>query len=133
MTMKTTKTSTQSRIAVRAPLLATLGTICLAIASTAVRAADMPVDPASVTKTVTYGDLNLGNPQGVEQLYRRIVGAAQQVCAPDGRSLAEKQQFSICTKQSIARAVAAIDQPALSTLQAIKTGQPDTAAKFAKR
>jgi UrcA family protein len=31
-------------------------------------------------RTVTYGDLNLAHPQGVEQLYRRIVGAARQVC-----------------------------------------------------
>jgi hypothetical protein len=47
--------------------------------------------------------------------------------------LEEKQQFSICTRQSIARAVTAVDQPALTALQAVKTGQPDGMAKLAKR
>ena len=83
---------------------------------------------------MTYGDLNLANPQGVGQLYRRIVGAAQQVCdALNGRSLQAKEQFSICTKQSIARAVSAVDQPALTALHAIKTGQPERTAKLAKQ
>jgi UrcA family protein len=134
MTMKNTNTSAHSRIDVRVPVLAALATICLAVASTAVRAADTSSDAEAVRKTVTYGDLNLGNPKGIEQLYRRIVGAAQQVCnALNGRSLEEKQQFSICTAQSIARAVAAVDQPALTALQAMKTGQPDGTAKLAKR
>jgi UrcA family protein len=131
--MKTTNTSAHYCIDVRGPVLAALATVCLAFASTAVHAADMSSDSEPMKKTVTYSDLNLANPQGVEQLYRRIAGAAQHVCgALNGRSLQAKQQFSICTKQSIARAVAAVDQPALTAL-AIKTGQRDVTAKLAQR
>jgi UrcA family protein len=134
MTMNTTHTSARRRIDVRGLVLATLATACLAAASTVVQAADKSPDSEPVKKTVTYGDLNLANPQGVEQLYRRIVGAARQVCDDlDGRSLLEKEQFSICIKQSIARAVAAVDQPALTGLHAIKTGQPESPAKLAKQ
>lgn len=131
--MKKTNASALGCVAIRTPVLAALATICLAAAVTTVRAADVPSDSVPM-KTVTYGDLNLANPQGIEQLYRRIVGAAQQVCEPlNGRSFVEKQQFSTCNRQSIARAVAAVDQPALTALQAIKTGRPDGTAKLAKR
>jgi len=132
--MNKTNTSAHGCVDVRAPVLAVLATICLAVASTTVRAADLSSDSEAMKKTVTYGDLNLANSQGIERLYRRIVGAAQQVCsALNGRSFEEKQEFSICTTQSIARAVAAVDQPALTALQAIKTGQPNRTATLAKR
>jgi len=133
--MNTTNTSARKGIDVRYLVLATLASACLAVTSTVVHAADKSTDSEPMMKrTVTYGDLNLAHPQGVEQLYRRIVGAAQQVCsALDGRSLQEKQQFSICTKQSIARAVAAVDQPGLTALHAIKTGQPESTARLAKQ
>jgi UrcA family protein len=115
-------------------VLATFATACLAVASTSVHAADKFSDAEPMKKTVTYGDLNLANPQGVQQLYRRIVGAAQQVCdVLNGRSLQAKEQFSICTKQSIARAVSAVDHPALTALHATKTGQPDSTVKLAKQ
>jgi UrcA family protein len=134
MTMNTTNTSARKGVDVRPLVLATFATACLAVASTAVHAADKFSDSEPMKKTVTYGDLNLANPQGVEQLYRRIVGAAQQVCdALNGRSLQAKEQFSICTKQSIARAVSAVDQPALTALHAIKTGQPDSTVKLARQ
>lgn len=132
--MNTTHTSARKRTDVRCLVLATLATACLAATSTVTQAADKSPDSEPMKKTVTYGDLNLANPQGVEHLYRRIVGAAQQVCADnDGRSLQAKEQFSICIKQSIARAVAAVDQPALTRLHAIKTGQPESAARLAKQ
>ena len=127
-------TNTRKSIDVRPLVLATFATACLAVASTAVHAADRFSDSEPMKKTVTYGDLNLANPRGVQQLYRRIVGAAQQVCDDlNGRSLQAKEQFAICTKQSIARAVSAVDQPALTALHAIKTGQPDSTAKLAKQ
>jgi UrcA family protein len=134
MTMNTTNTSASKRIHVRCLVLATLATACLAGTSTVVYAADQSRDSEPMKTTVTYGDLNLANHQGVEQLYRRIVGAARQVCGgSDGRSLQEKQEFSICRKLSIARAVAAVDQPALTALHAVKTGQPESTAKLAKQ
>jgi UrcA family protein len=133
MTMKNTNVSARSRFGVHTFTFATLALSCLAGAATTVRAAEVSADSVP-TKTVTYRDLNLGNSEGIEQLYRRIVAAAQQVCNElNGRSLAEKRQFSICTGESIAHAVATVDQPALTALQALKTGQPEVNAKLAKR
>lgn len=132
--MNTTNTSAKKRIDVRRLVLAALAMACLAATSTAVYAADKSPDSEPTKTTVKYGDLNLANPQGVERLYRRIVGAARQVCGgSDGRSLEEKEEFSICRKLSIARAVAAVDQPALTALHAVKTGQPESTTKLAKQ
>ncbi len=131
--MKNTNVSARSRFGVPTLTFATLALSCLAGAATTVRAAEASADPMPM-KTVTYRDLNLGNSEGIEQLYRRIVAAAQQVCNElNGRSLEEKRQFSICTGESIAHAVAAVDQPALTALQALQTGQPAVSAKLAKR
>jgi UrcA family protein len=130
MTMDATNTFPGNRI--NCFILAALATAFLAVTSTAVHAADISGSEL-MKRTVTYGDLNLANPQGVEQLYQRVVSAAQQVCdSLDGRSLQEKVQFSICVRQSIARAVAVVDQPALTALHAIKTGQPESMARLAR-
>jgi UrcA family protein len=131
MTMSTANTSARKHIGICYFVTATMATAWLAVTSTAVHAAD-PSGPMSIT--VRYGDLNLANPYGIERLYRRIVGAAQQVCRNlDGISLEEKAEFSICTKESIARAVAAVDQPALTSLYTVKTGQVDRPTKLAKQ
>ena len=129
-----TNTTTHTRTDARSLFLAALAMACLAATSTIVHAADQSSDFEAMKKTVTYGDLNLANSQGVERLYWRIVAAAQQVCGSlDGRSLERKIQFSICTKQSIARAVAAVGQPALAALHAAKTGQATRTATLAKQ
>jgi UrcA family protein len=131
--MNIANNSDRKRTDIRALVLATLAAACVAVTSTAVYAADNS-DSESMKRTVKYGDLNLSDPQGAEQLYRRIVAAARQVCgALDGRSLHEKAQFWACTRQSIVRAVAGVDQPALTALHAIKTGQPERPAKLAKQ
>ena len=131
--MNTATTSARNSFDVRRIVLATLAVACMAVASTAVQAAEKARDSETV-KTVQFGDLNLVNPQGVERLYRRIVAAAQQVCdSRQGRSLQAQALDSICTKQSIAHAVAAVGQPALTALHATKTGQLGSAVKLAKQ
>jgi hypothetical protein len=65
MTMNTTTSSARKSIDVRPLVLATFATACLAVASTAVHAADTSSDFEPMKKTVTYGDLNLANPQGL--------------------------------------------------------------------
>jgi UrcA family protein len=133
MTMNTTNTSARNYFDARPLILATLAAACLAVASTAVQAAEKSRDSEPV-KAVQFGDLNLASPQGVERLYRRIAAAAQQVCdTRQGRSLTAQALDSICTKQSIARAVVAVGQPALTALHAAKTGQPGSAVKLAKQ
>ena len=89
--MNTAITFARKRIDVRYLVLATLAAACMGVSSTAVHAAD---DSEPMKTTVRYADLNLANPQGVEQPYQRIVSAARQVCsAADGRTLQEKAQF----------------------------------------
>jgi UrcA family protein len=134
MIMNTTTSTARKSIDVRNLVLAAFATACVAGTSAGAHAAEQASEFVPVQKTVPYGDLNLASSQGVEQLYRRIVAASLQVCAAlDGRSLQEKQQFSICTKQSIAHAVTAVDQPALAALHALKTGQPERLVKLAKQ
>src|SRR5450631_2240487 len=134
MTMNTRNTAIRNSFDVRRLALTTFATACLAIAATAVHAAEQARDPDPMMKTVMYGDLNLANPQGVERLYRRIAAAAQQVCdSRQGRSLHAQAMESICTQQSIARTVAAVGQPALTSLHAVKTGKSDGAARLAKQ
>jgi UrcA family protein len=124
---------TMNTINTRPFILAILAAASLAVASTAVQAAETSRDSEPV-KAVQFGDLNLASQQGVERLYQRIVAAAQQVCdSREGRSLQAQALDSICTKQSIARAVAAVGRTALTALHAAKTGQPDSAIKLAKQ
>jgi UrcA family protein len=124
---------TMNTINTRPFILGTLAAACLAVTSTGVQAAEKSRD-AEPGKAVQYGDLNLASSQGVERLYQRIVAAAQQVCdTRQGRSLQAQALDSICTKQSIARAVAVVGQPSLKALHAAKTGQPDSAIKLAKQ
>ena len=71
-------------------------------------------DPSAVSRTVTFGDLDISTPSGAHALYRRIQAAAQVVCsyyffATDG----EKAR---CVRDSTADAVTKIDQPGLSAV-----------------
>ena len=64
---------------------------------------------------VRYADLNLGSRAGVDQLYQRIVAAAHSVCGTDQAfSLTAQVDSRQCSERAIARAVATIDNPALS-------------------
>jgi UrcA family protein len=76
---------------------------------------------------VQYGDLNLATAQGVERLYQRIAGAANEVCNAHGdRSLKNMARSQMCIRESIRSAVAAAGVPQLSALYASKTGQQKT-------
>src|SRR5689334_7570417 len=58
--------------------------------------------------TVHYDDVNLASPKGVQQLYARIVAAAQQVCDAGGqRTLLQFEKFRACFGPSVTRAVGA--------------------------
>ncbi|MGA2342873.1 MAG: UrcA family protein [Steroidobacteraceae bacterium] len=107
---------------------------CLAVAATGVRAQDKTAPGAEPTKMVVhYADLNLVNPRAVDELYRRIASAAHQVCDSRDRSLQAQARDGICKKQSIARAVAVVNQPALTAFYAQKNGQPPYTFQIAKQ
>lgn len=93
-------------------LLATaiLGTL----ASNFAVASDAADSTAVLKETVTYGDLNVGAPQGAGTLYRRIRSAADRVCSPlDHGDLYSKMKLKQCASRAIADAVIVVNQPAL--------------------
>ena len=78
------------------------------------RAADV-----DVTVPVRYGDLNLQRPGDVSALYHRLKAAALQACGASEFSVApyrDAVEHSACYRQSLARAVEAVDLPAVAAL-----------------
>jgi UrcA family protein len=77
--------------------------------------------------TVRFAELNLDTPAGAAVLYRRIRHAAERVCG-------ERQQpgtgivstfWRSCVAQSVARAVASVDRPALTAYHRVHTAPSD--------
>jgi UrcA family protein len=83
------------------------------------------------TRTVKYGDLDVTRSPGAATLYSRIRHAAQQVCEP--ASSAEARYAVLlsrhCMEQSIARAVADVNAPALTSYHLSKTKPVITLAR----
>jgi len=61
----------------------------------------------SVSRTVSYGDLNLTNSVGIERLDRRIVNAAKAVCENGDTSLHGRMTANECRAEAIAGTVEA--------------------------
>jgi UrcA family protein len=77
-------------------------------------------------RTVSYAGLKLTRPaDDVALLYGRIAAAADLVCDPVavGSDTAAKLRVKRCVAESIARAVADVNSPALSRYYAAKTPQ----------
>ena len=85
-----------------------------ALGAAAVAGATTPTAPRFV---VDYRDLNLGDPQDVAVLYRRIVAASKRVC-PDGElvNLHVLQLVQQCRREAVARAVGSIGNPRLNAM-----------------
>lgn len=67
--------------------------------------------------SVEYVALDLATPAGAEALYTRIKAAAAKVCERyENRELAKRVVWQKCYSQSIANAVAAVQQPTLTAL-----------------
>ena len=65
---------------------------------------------------VNFADLNLDHPAGATALYVRIMRAARAVCESPGlRDLAAVQRADKCINEAIARAVAQVDAPLVSS------------------
>jgi UrcA family protein len=72
------------------------------------------------TETVKFQDLNVGTSAGVETLYGRIHSAAKRVCSEADRI--DQARASACAKKAEARAVGALNLPALTTYYQVKVG-----------
>ncbi len=107
------------KTAIRYWLLAARAGISTAGTATTALADELP------QRTVSFSDLDLSHSAGAAVLYSRINGAAAQVCDQHGvRSLEAFTTARRCIDQAIARAVAEVDVPALTSLYRAKTGQP---------
>jgi UrcA family protein len=74
---------------------------------------------------VKYGDLDISTSQGAATLYRRIQGAATNVCS---QMYVSQEAFRVrkdsCLQKVIGDAVAKVNQPELSAVFASKYGTP---------
>jgi UrcA family protein len=78
-----------------------------------VKAAVLPARATSVTVRFYSGDL--GTPQGVALLYRRIRAAAETVCGqPDDAFSLDKLLWNQCVEQAVAGAVTSVHSESLS-------------------
>lgn len=78
-------------------------------------------------RVVSYADLNLNHPKGVETLYSRIRGASRAVCAAAiGRDPLMGTERRDCTRAAIAGAVADVNDPRLTDFY---SGRSDFAAQ----
>lgn len=117
-------TTSSSRKNLLRVLLSSLAVGYLGLCAPVSRAADAVPGYEPTAKIVQYGDLNLATAQGVERLYQRIVGAANEVCDAHGnRSVKNMARFQMCIRESIRSAVAGAAVPQLSALYASRTGQ----------
>jgi UrcA family protein len=96
--------------------------------------ADVHAAPAGyevATRIVKYGDLDLARSAGAATLYSRIQNAANAVCEP-AMSLGARGSTLLsrhCVDESIARAVADVNAPALTSYYVSKTKRPLTLAR----
>jgi len=90
-----------------------LGSVTAEAAGTTVTT---PAD-AVPSRTVTFGDLNLANREGLLRLYWRIKSAAREVCEPAIVSVAEAYVGEMaCEKHAIEQAVADLRSTPLTAL-----------------
>jgi len=116
--------------------LTALAAACLGLMLSPARAANPDPAYAPVSQLVRYSDLNLSSHQGVARLYQRIEAAARYVCGSDSgsRSLTDWSQARACAETSASRAVATIDNAALTAFYTKETGRLiDRRALLAKR
>ncbi len=74
-------------------------------------------DDSLPAKKVSYADLDISKPAGAQVLYRRIVGAAHQVCEFDGtRNIAVAERQRRCITQAVDGAVKSVDSSELTGL-----------------
>jgi UrcA family protein len=77
------------------------------------------VDNGAPSLVVRYSTQSLATEGGVQQLYRRILGAAKEVCAEDSvRDLTAHARIEACRAQAVAHAIQHIDNTRLATLYA---------------
>jgi UrcA family protein len=102
--------------------------LSLCVAGNAAFATEIDNEPPQ--RIVNYGDLNLDEPVGAGTLYARIDLAAQQVCDPPEipgfRPLLV--EIKRCRAQAVAKAVADVNSPKLTSFYEARTAASNAAA-----
>lgn len=109
------KTATNAHFAALPSMIAAalVAIACAACAGTA--QASEPGQP--LTKTVTYGDLNLNSEQGAKALYARLRFAAKEVCAPlESIEVERFMAWRACVHHAVASAVEQINRPLVTAV-----------------
>jgi UrcA family protein len=105
-------------------------------AEAALFAADASAAELPHSISVRYADLNLERQADVATLYRRITGAAEDICGPrllTGSHLPQPG-YQRCSTDAVAHAVARVDSRALSAYHQQQLGlAPQRAATIAQR
>jgi UrcA family protein len=108
------KTTIKSCLQSTASVVATVVLVCAAITGTAL--ADQPGE--ALTRSVTYGDLDLESGQGAKELYGRLRSAAQEVCSPlENTDPTHQKLWQNCVDSALVSAVSKINKPLVSALQ----------------
>jgi UrcA family protein len=88
----------------------------IAFAGTAAYADSPPAVGFQNSSVVRFEDLNLNRPRDVARLYNRIALVADKVCGPRSLSgsYSKSADYASCYADTLAQAVAHVDQPALT-------------------
>jgi UrcA family protein len=78
----------------------------------------------TLKQKVSYSDLNLDRPEGIEALYKRVHSAAANLCAPAGTRDTGGLAYTVqpCIADATSRAVATINNPALTAYSNSRNG-----------
>ena len=93
----------------------------MSAAATLTQAGTPPADDVPTVR-VHYADLDLSTEHGAAALYKRIEGAAKQVCpSPNSLSARAAKLAQHCVATAIERAVADVNSPQLARLSALRS------------
>jgi UrcA family protein len=106
-----------------------LASACLTLA---IHAAQADAFDSPKHEVVSFRDLNMNSPEGVEIAFKRIKKAARDVCDSPNRYDLSESALQPCIKATVARAVADVKSPLLSSLYEAKTGKTDKKVTLAQ-
>ena len=99
----------------RKPIITVIAALAITVAGTA-HAKPPAVDPGTISETVSYADLNLASPAGMETLTKRIERAADRVCRVGGHLLSSAEEFQSCREKARAGAMEQLNPEPLDGL-----------------
>lgn len=88
-------------------VIGTVGAALFAATCFAAATAPAAATPVTVSKTVSYADLNLASAQGRATLQARIVSAAKSVCTTGANDMVSREREDRCVQAAVAAATPA--------------------------